>query len=358
MEIIPGLPNEIGRECLIRVPYDRFATLISVSRTWKQEVKSAEFFQRRKTSGLNQSMIAILQTDPTNFITTTNNPHITTPKYRLCLYEPGKNERITLPAIPGCDDGVPLFCQCAGVGRNLVVIGGWDTKSWQVLNSVYIYNLVTGTWRRGADLPGDTRSFFACASDSKTVYIAGGHDQEKNALKSALAYDVSGNVWAPLPDMARHRDECKGLFYGGKFHVIGGYQTEMQGDFEKSAETFDVETGTWNPVEEDVLGTDAYPKTCLFDNKGNLYKCCASYLGRLYGSTWQRFAEFPVDVCTGTFIATWGETIVVIGSKIYGGSLNCYALVFGEHKEKCGWTKLEMPKEFIGSVQFGCNLQL
>ncbi|RZC71929.1 hypothetical protein C5167_035248 [Papaver somniferum] len=98
--------------------------------------------------------------------------------------------------------------------------------------------------------------FSACASDSKIFYIAGGHDQEKNALKSALSYHVSGDVWDPLPDMARHRDECKGLFYRGKFHVIGGYQTEMQGDFNKSAETFNVETGTWSPVEEDVLGTD------------------------------------------------------------------------------------------------------
>ncbi|KAI3977826.1 hypothetical protein MKX01_036666 [Papaver californicum] len=281
------------------------------------------FFNDGKKSGLNQSMIALVQTDPTNFITTTNNPQTTTPKYQLCLYEPGQSERITLPAIPGCGDGLPIFCQCAGVGRNLVVIGGWDTKSWQVLNSVYIYNLVTGTWRRGADFPGDTRSFFACASDSKTVYIAGGHDQEKNALRSALAYDVSGNVWVPLPDM---------------FHVIGGYQTEMQGDFGKSVETSNAETGTWNPVEEDVIGTDTYLKTCLFDYKGDLYKCRASYLG-----------QFPDDVCTG-------ETMVVIGSKIYGGSLNCYALVIGKHKEKCGWTKLEMPKEFIGSVQFGYNL--
>ncbi|RZC71928.1 hypothetical protein C5167_035249 [Papaver somniferum] len=101
MEIIPGLPNEIGRECLIRVPYDRFATLICVSRKWKQEVKSPEFLPRRKTSGLNQSTIALVQTDPTNFITTTNNSQIstTTPKYRLCLYEPGKSERITLPAM-------------------------------------------------------------------------------------------------------------------------------------------------------------------------------------------------------------------------------------------------------------------
>ncbi|MCL7032519.1 hypothetical protein MKW94_008107 [Papaver nudicaule] len=213
-------------------------------------------------------------------------------------------------------------------------------------------------------MPGDMRSFFGCASDSKTVYIAGGHDQKKNALRSVLAYDVCSDVWVALPDMARRRDECRGLVYGGKLHVIGGYRRECPGDFyfHKSAETFNVDTGTWNPVEEGFVGADKSPKKYLFDCQGNMYKSCSPYLERLYGSTWHRFVEFPDDVRMGPFVTTWGETrMVVIGSKNWDSPLNCYALVFGEHEEKCGWTKLEMSEQFMGPVApglFGCTLQL
>ena len=51
-----------------------------------------------------------------------------------------------------------------------------------------------------ADMPGARRSGL-----ERVVYVAGGHDGEKNALKSALVYDVAKDEWAPLPDMARER---------------------------------------------------------------------------------------------------------------------------------------------------------
>ncbi|MCL7034514.1 hypothetical protein MKW94_018828 [Papaver nudicaule] len=359
MEIIPGLPDEIGRECLIRIPYDQFSAASSVSRKWKQEIHSKEFHRQRKIQGFNQSLIALIQSDPIS-ISTTKPPKIhTTPAHRLSLYEPGKNEWHKLPHIPGHENGLPLFCQCTGVGRNLVVIGGLDTKTFQVLNTVYIYDLVSGTWRRGADFPGGERSFFACASDyNRMVYIAGGHDDGKNALRSALAYDVLGDVWIQIPDMAKQRDECKGLFHGGKFHVISGYQTDMQGKFDKSIETFDVNTWQWDQVQEEKLETEMPPRTYAFDSAGTLYKCFSSHLARLDGHMWQRLSELPSDVCNGTFVAMWREKMLVFGSSIHGGPQNCYAFEFEKSKNQNVWTKLEMPEEFTGFVHSGCNMEL
>ncbi|MCL7036001.1 hypothetical protein MKW94_001804 [Papaver nudicaule] len=208
-------------------------------------------------------------------------------------------------------------------------------------------------------MPGGKRSSFACASDLKgMVYIAGGHDHEKNTLRSALAYDVSGDIWFSLPDMATQRDECKGLFHGGKFHVMGGYQTEMQQDFDKSTEILDIDTCKWNRILNDVLETDACQKTCVYDHHGSLYKCNSAYLGCLNGSTWQRLTELPSDVHIGTFIATCHEKMFVIGARIFGGSPNCYGVKFGKNKGVATLTKLEMPQEFIGSIDFGCNLEL
>ncbi|KAI3982702.1 hypothetical protein MKX01_010185 [Papaver californicum] len=325
MEIIPGLLDEIGRKCMIRIPFDQFTT---------------------KTSGFSQSLIGwLIQTHPITFLTPKKSiASSTAPLYRLCLFEPGKHGLIKLPPIPGCEDGLPRFCLCAGVCRSIVVIGGWNTKTWELLNSVYIYDLITGTWRRGVDMPGGKRSSFACASDSnRMVYIAAGHDQEQNTLRSALAYDVLGDVRFSLPDI-RQRDECKGLFYNGKFHVIGGYQTEMQEDFDKSAEIFDVEfcSHVTRLISRSLLS---------WNHHGNSYKCDLAYLACLRGPMWQPLIGLPSDVYMGTFIATLHDKMFVIGARTFGGPPNCYAIEFEKEKGSATLKKVEdVPKEFVGPV--------
>lgn len=77
---------------------------------------------------------------------------------------------------------------------------------------MYIYNFVSATWHVGVDMPGVQRSFFGCAcDDDRMMFVAGGHDDEKNALKSVIAYDITKDEWIPLPDMAQERDECKAI---------------------------------------------------------------------------------------------------------------------------------------------------
>ena len=107
--------------------------------------------------------------------------------------------------------GCPCFVGwLAGVRLDLVVTGGWDPKTWIVSNNVYIYNFVSTTWRRGVDLLGVQRSFFGYAcDDNRIVFDAYGHDDEKNALKSMIAYDITKYVWILLPDMAQAMTSAK-----------------------------------------------------------------------------------------------------------------------------------------------------
>ncbi|WJZ95029.1 hypothetical protein VitviT2T_013827 [Vitis vinifera] len=175
--------------------------------------------------------------------------------------------------------GLPLHCGLVGVGLDLVVIGGYDPETWESSNAVFVYNVVSAKWRRGADIPGVRRSFFGCSSDSnRMVLVAGGHDDDKNALRSALAYDVAEDDWLPVPDMSMERDECKVVFQRGKFHVIGGYETETQGRFQRSAEAFDVASWQWDPVNEDLLETTTHPRTCVVGDDGKMYMCRGSDL--------------------------------------------------------------------------------
>ncbi|CAD6256381.1 unnamed protein product [Miscanthus lutarioriparius] len=105
--------------------------------------------------------------------------------------------------LPWPSESLPLFCQvvivdgAGGHGRKrLMVVGGWHPETWAQTDTVFVYDFLTCAWRRGTPMPGPCRSFFACAAVGGAVYVAGGHDDEKNALRSALAYDPDADVWA------------------------------------------------------------------------------------------------------------------------------------------------------------------
>ncbi|GMI93828.1 KISS ME DEADLY 1, Kelch repeat F-box 20 [Hibiscus trionum] len=353
MELIPGLPNDIARECLVRVPYTNFSTIASTCRDWKLEIHLPEFFRHRRAAGCSKHVMVMTQSR----VNPERNSGLkcqAMPVYRIVVLEPDTGDWCELPPVPGCSDGLPVFCQVVGVGLNLVVMGGMDPDTFDVRNEVYVYNFLSATWRRGADMPGVKRIFFGCASDlDRLVFVAGGHDGEKNALRSAMAYDVGSNTWVSLPDMERERDECKGIFHLGKFHVIGGYCTDRQGRFESSAELFDVATWQWSPVQEDLLRHGTCPRTCAAAD-GALYMCQGGDMAKLEGNTWKAVAELPAEVSNTAHVATWEDKLLVIGSPSFGEPHIAYVLNLGNYT----WTRMELAGRYSGHVQSGCYLEL
>ncbi|GFZ04139.1 Galactose oxidase/kelch repeat superfamily protein [Actinidia rufa] len=265
--------------------------------------------------------------------------------------------------IPGYSNGLPVFCRVTSVGSNLVVMGGLDPVTWEVSNAVFVYNFVAATWKRGTDMPGGPRSFFACASDlDRTVYVAGGHDKEKNALRSAMAYDVANDEWVHLPDMAMDRDECKGVFHGGKFHVIGGYNTEMQGQFGTSAEAFSIATWKWDLVNDDFLDTAACSSTCSDGGDGRLYMCRANEVVVLQGTTWKTVAELPVDVRRWT-TDTWQGRMFVMGCRRFGEAPQSLRVGLEELQvDKCRSTRVLLRPYsvwlLVGSIRPNCPREI
>lgn len=355
MDLLPGLPNDMGLECLIRVPYRNLSAVNSVSRGWKLEIQLPEFWRQRKAAGFARRVIVMAQAR----VETTPEPmtmkYTATPVYRLTVFEPETGDWAELPLLPGFSNGLPMFCQVVGVGLNLVVMGGWNPVTWEVSKAVYVYNFVHATWRRGADMPGCRRSFFACASDlNRTVFVAGGHDEEKNALRSAMAYDVERDKWVPLPDMAVERDECKGSFHRGKFHVIGGYCTTMQGRFGASAEALDVSTWQWDMVQEDFLGTATCPRTCVDNGDGYIYMCQDNDVIKQTNSSWQVVTQLPTEVCNVAYVTAWQGKMLVIGSSKFSEPHKAFILDLNTYT----WTNVNMPENFSGHVQSGCCLEI
>ncbi|KAI9110318.1 hypothetical protein K1719_018760 [Acacia pycnantha] len=356
MDLISGLPDDLALDCLIRVSYQQFPAVAAVCKAWKTEIHMPEFFRRRKEAGYVQKIIVMVQAG----VDSENSRSgaikgATNPVYRLTVCEPETGLWSEMPPIPGLSGGVPMFCQITGVGFDLVVMGGWDPDSYKASNSVFVYNFVSGKWRRGADMPGGSRTFFGCASDKRRlVYVAGGHSEDKNALRSAFVYDVSSDEWLPLPHMARERDECKAIFHNGKFRVIGGYCTERQGRFERTAEAFDVATWKWDPLEEEYLDAAMCPRTCV-DGDEKVYMCGAGgeVIAR-HGDTWQAIAKLGDEIRNVAFVRPWDGKMLLIGSSAFSEPHVGIVLDLKTDKRR----KLEIPPKYAGHVQSGCLLEM
>ncbi|KAG2656937.1 F-box/kelch-repeat protein At1g80440-like [Panicum virgatum] len=367
-DLIPGLPEDLARECLVRLGFDQLPASRRVSRGWKAEVESPfhhRLRRRRPLLALAQARPPLAGSGPARKYAAAGGY-----SYRLVLHDPAAGTWTPLPAIPGGGGGLPLFCQLVAVGEGpatkLVVLGGWDPETWAPTAAVHVYDFVAGLWRRGADMPPPRRSFFACAAAGGRVFVAGGHDEEKNALRSAAAYDAEADAWAALPDMARERDEARGVRAGARFVALGGYPTEAQGRFAGSAEAFDPATWSWGPVTERVIEDGACPRTCCaapgtsIDSGMYMLRdghVMARDAGE--GGVWRAVARVPEDGrAAAAEVAAFGDgRVAVVGSACPGAEQTVYVLSHGGAAAP-SWTHAAAPPEFTGHVQAICCVQI
>lgn len=352
MDIIPNIPDEIGRECLLRVSYRSHDNLKAVCRSWEAMVHSPRFYEDRKISGFSEQFICLIQALPQGELSEKNKWQATR-AYGLTLYDPLQGGWDRLPSIPQFSDGIPLFCECVWVDQKLVLIGGWNSSCWEAMNSVFIYNFTTGKWRRGADM-SRVRSFFACSvSPTGLIYVSGRHDSHRNALRAAEAYDVKQDKWVGLPPMNEERDRCRGVFLDGKFTVISGYSTELHGRIQKSGEVFDHDAGVWSTLDN-MWNIGGCPRSCLVA-WGSLSSFHNQQVIRYNGkeNVWEVAATLPESMDVATCATVWRDKIFVIGSTSRWGEQVFYTL------ERHGkWVPVEKPHDFVGFVQNAITVQI
>ncbi|CAK9198931.1 unnamed protein product [Sphagnum troendelagicum] len=270
-ELIPGLPNDVALQCLVRIPVQAHAQLQRVSRKWRELVNSSQYYEERKREGTTMHFICTVQAldqqskikrrqqqQQQSTTTASNSPSAASsspppppPVLGVSVLNPRERTwEQRLPHILQHPHGLPLFCRLVGVKGKLVVLGGWDPVTWETLRSVYVYHFSSQSWRRGADIPS-TRSSFACGVlNDRYVFVAGGHDNRKSALATAEVYDLEKDEWRNLPRMSEERDESIAVNLNGKLYVISGYSTEVQGQFLKSADVYEPEKNSWTRIED------------------------------------------------------------------------------------------------------------
>ncbi|XP_077213055.1 F-box/kelch-repeat protein At1g15670-like [Tasmannia lanceolata] len=344
MELIPTLPEEIGMECLVRLPYTCHPTARRVSRTWKKVIDGGDFYDQRKKSGNTQMVACLVQSLPSDISSDGLKP-VGPPAYGISVFDMGRGEWERLKPIPKYPKGLPLFCQVVGIGRKLVVIGGWDPSSWEPICHVYVYDFTTREWAQGKDMPGP-RSFFAAGAIDGRILIAGGHDESKNALRSAFAYSVERDEWEEMDTMGEERDECEGVVIGGQFWVVSGYSTDRQGNFSGSAEVFDPATGRWRNVER-CWDYGRCPRACV-----GVAISIPPGEGKLV--CW---SEEEPAVRVGACAVRLGGRALLMGSVCPGAPHGFY-LVELRGGQKGKLERVDMPEEFSGFVQSGCCVEI
>ncbi|KAG6497329.1 hypothetical protein ZIOFF_045228 [Zingiber officinale] len=222
-ELIPGLPDCLALECLIRVPFHAILDARAVCKRWKHELDSPFFYRIRRAAGLAPCVVTLLFRGKL--------PH-TVGKFHLALYEPDTGVftmRQLASNRPNFKKGIRIHAMV--VGRELVVIGGWDVLENRSTAEVNIYDLLSGAWRPGAPNPAPGRTCCVYGLKGGKVFVVGGRvkklvydvaaykwfdrDVKGNKLRSALVYDVAADTWLEIPDLGQ--DECQGTSINGSF---------------------------------------------------------------------------------------------------------------------------------------------
>ncbi|KAG5557107.1 hypothetical protein RHGRI_007391 [Rhododendron griersonianum] len=243
-KLFPNLPEELALECLTRLNYVARRIGALVCRRWSELLLSRDFFYHQKRTGFTQKPVVMVQS-----ILVQGEIPVCFPSYRLTIYYPDNRIWDRVDPVPQYPYGLPLFYQVVSSKGKLVVMGGLDPTSWEPVRDVFVYEFTTGSWIRRKDMPS-CRSFFAASTIDDVVFVAGGHDVNKNVLSTAWKYDIRADEWTELPGMNEERDECAGIVVGSEFWVVSGYATQAQGRFMKSVESFGLGTGDWRFAQD------------------------------------------------------------------------------------------------------------
>ncbi|KAK3409712.1 hypothetical protein EUGRSUZ_J01808 [Eucalyptus grandis] len=155
------------------------------------------------------------------------------PRYSITAFDLENGAWDQLDPVPDYPDGLPLFCHLASCDGELVALGGWDPATYEPVADVFAYDFAA--WG-GVAMP-QRASFFAVGAHGGRVYVAGGHNKGKNALRSAWLYDVGRGEWTELPPMSHGRDKCEGR----SFWVVSGCTTSGPGEWRRAERVWPLE---------------------------------------------------------------------------------------------------------------------
>ncbi|PIA41632.1 hypothetical protein AQUCO_02200217v1 [Aquilegia coerulea] len=212
-QLIPGLPDDISLDCLLRLPVENHPSCRVVCKRWYLLLGTKErFFSRRKMLGFR---------NPWLFIFT----------YQKC---PGKIQWQvldltnmswhTIPPMPCKEPICPHGFRCVSIPHEgTLFVSGVTLSSMDCpLNLVLKYEIHRNRWSVMNKM-STARSFFAAGFIDGMFYVAGGNCSELFELDSAEVFDPIKGSWNSIASMGVNMASFDAAVLNGKFFVTEGW---------------------------------------------------------------------------------------------------------------------------------------
>ncbi|KAG6667804.1 F-box/kelch-repeat protein At1g16250 isoform X1 [Carya illinoinensis] len=239
--IIPGLPDDLALRCLAKMSHGYHGMLETVSRSWRDLIRSPEYANFKARQGRCGDWLFVLTEGSSN---------------EWVAYDPEADRWHPIPKIPiGHVDCQHVGFSCVSVYNMFFVIGGsylphnpaFPHQRPFITNDVVHFDPYKKQWTRMASMR-TPRSNFACSVVSGKVYVAGGHNLScTRGLALAEVYDPMTDKWEELPPLSNPQMDCLGLSYKGKFYILSD---QVGLTDQRTFEVFSPSNRTWCIVDD------------------------------------------------------------------------------------------------------------
>eukprot|EP00249_Psilotum_nudum_P007580 c20672_g1_i1 orf=206-1249(-) len=317
--LIPGLPDDLALQCLAKISHGYHGVLQAVCKRWQRLIGSQTYIRAQAQEGRCGDWLFVLTEE--------------TKDGRWNAYDPAADRWHFLPRVPDIRSRQHHHgFACTGVGKKLLVMGGYYTSNdtvtqpvkFYATNEVLQFDPFTKQWSRVASMRV-ARCNFACAVIGGKVYVAGGCSSSRsNPLADAEVYDSATDKWQDLPPLPSAREDCVGVNLGGLFYVVAGVVDNHIS--QKQAEVFDPERSVWYSIWDMWLFARQMPcpvtavDGCIYaldDWDANYIKAW-----KPYGMGWEKLGPVPPVHLQGRFSELVWKHIRPMGES-RGAVLGC-----------------------------------
>eukprot|EP00246_Nothoceros_aenigmaticus_P012433 TRINITY_DN3858_c0_g1_i1.p1 TRINITY_DN3858_c0_g1~~TRINITY_DN3858_c0_g1_i1.p1 ORF type:complete len:352 (+),score=45.10 TRINITY_DN3858_c0_g1_i1:218-1273(+) len=297
-DLLPGLPNDLALQCLVRVPRRYHGVMRGVSKAWAELVSYHHMHWLRKQLGFSEGWLYTLSRDQTGVI-------------QFHVLDPYRRQWRELPKLP--DNCLNRYGMSSEVLEGQLYVMGGGGKYQNPTAEVYRYNPLTNRWAAVAHMR-EARCHFVSGAFQGRLYAIGGMGVTSGVLTSWEIYDPRLDEWCLHLDPNIVSDLGEALVFDGKIFIRHVSPDNLPPFY---AAIYDASQNVWSPVDDDMAKKWCGP-TAVVANK-DVYMLDQTYglkLMRLEKEKghWEFVGRIsPFSTRGPCKIATVGKNLYIVG---------------------------------------------
>lgn len=333
--LIPGLPDDVALNCLLRVPVESHVSSRSVCKRWHFLFCAKEtFFARRKEFGFKEPWLFVV-----GFSRCTGKIQWKVLDLRNLTWH-------EIPAMPCRDKVCPHGFRSVSMPSEgtMFVCGGMVSDSDCPLDLVLKYDMVRNHWTVTNKMI-TARSFFGSGVIDGKIYAAGGNSADMFELDTAEVLNPLDGKWRSVSNMVTQMASYDAAVLNGKLLVTEGWLWPFF--VSPRGQVYDPRTDQWETMamglREGWTGTSVVIYDRLF---------IVSELERMkmkvYDSvtdSWETVngPELPEKICRPFAVNCYGNRVYVVGRNLH---LAVGSIWRSESKFGVRWEVVESPERY------------